>query len=332
MPGVPCFSRGGSDAVLTRGTLSYIGQRVLIIVVTLLVVSFGVFAAVHSLPGNAFISEKLHGQALKDVLHQFGLDRPIPVQYWDFLRAAVHGDLGESFVIQGQQVTPLVLRELSVSMELGGAALLITVGMGMLFGVLAAIRQNSWVDYVLTTAAVIGYSVPSFVIATLGILVFGLWLHDVTGGAFYYPITWTGTYGTIVELSVPAIALGLYTSGQVTRITRAAMLDVVGQDYIRTARAKGLKNWVVVLRHALRNAMVPVTSILGPLIVSIVAGSVIIENIFGIPGLGKEFVRSIYAHDYNITVGVFTIYALLIGVANLAVDLLYTVIDPRIRY
>jgi oligopeptide transport system permease protein len=317
---------------MTRGTLVYIVQRILLIGFTLLVVSFGVFATVHSLPGNAFITERLHGEALQVLLHQYGLDRPIPVQYWDFLRNAIHGNFGTSFVIQDQPITPLVLRELSVSMELGGAALLITVGMGMLFGVLAAMRQNTWVDYTLTTAAVIGYSVPSFVIATLGILIFGLWLRDITGGAVYYPIIWSGTYGTIAELSVPAIALGLYTSGQVTRITRAAMLDVVQQDYIRTARAKGVKTRVVTLRHALRNAMVPVTSILGPLIVSIIAGSVVIENIFGIPGLGKEFVRSITSHDYNITVSVFTIYALLIGIVNLAVDLLYAVIDPRIRY
>jgi oligopeptide transport system permease protein len=317
---------------MTRGTLIYIGQRVLLIGFTLLIVSFGVFYAVHSLPGNAFISEKLHGENLQAVLHSYGLDRPIPVQYWDFLRNAVHGDFGESFVIQGQPITPLVLRELTVSMELGGAALLITIGIGMLFGVLAAMRQNSWVDYTLTTIAVIGYSIPSFVVATLGILIFGLWLHDITGGAVYYPISWTGTYGSIAELSVPAVALGLYTSGQVTRITRAAMLDVVQQDYIRTARAKGLKPRVVTIRHALRNALVPVTSILGPLIISIITGAVVIENIFGIPGLGKEFVRSILSHDYNITVAVFTIYAALIGVANLAVDLLYTVIDPRIRY
>jgi ABC-type dipeptide/oligopeptide/nickel transport system permease component len=317
---------------MTRGTLIYIGQRVLLIGFTLLVVSFGVFYAVHSLPGNAFISEKLHGENLQAVLHSYGLDRPMPVQYWDFLRNAVHGDFGESFVIQGQPITPLVLRELTVSMELGGAALLITIGVGMSFGVLAAMRQNSWVDYTLTTIAVIGYSIPSFVVATLGILIFGIWLHDITGGAVFYPISWTGTYGTIAELSVPAVALGLYTSGQVTRITRAAMLDVVQQDYIRTARAKGLKPRVVTIRHALRNALVPVTSILGPLIISIITGAVVIENIFGIPGLGKEFVRSILAHDYNITVAVFTIYAALIGVANLAVDLLYTVIDPRIRY
>src|SRR5579864_552677 len=321
---------------MSRGTLIYIGQRVLLIIVTLLVVSFGVFAAVHSLPGNAFISEHLHGAALQSVLHQYGLDRPIVIQYWDFLRNAVHGDLGQSFVIQGEAITPLVLRELSVSMELGGAALIITVGLGMLFGVLAAMRQNSWVDYTLTTIAVIGYSVPSFVLATLGILLFALalpdWTFSLFGTSIGYPLRWSGTYGDIVQLSLPAISLGFYTSGQVTRITRAAMLDVVQQDYIRTARAKGLKTRVVTIRHALRNAMVPVTSILGPLIVSIIAGSVVIENIFGIPGLGKEFVRSITAHDYNVTVAVFTVYALLIGVANLVVDLLYTVVDPRIRY
>src|ERR1700680_4894906 len=129
---------------MTRGTLIYIGQRILLIGFTLLVVSFGVFYAVHSLPGNAFISERVHGESLPVLLHQYGLDRPIPVQYWDFLRNALHGDFGQSFVIQGQPITPLVLRELSVSAELGGSALLITVGMGMLFGVLAAMRQNTW--------------------------------------------------------------------------------------------------------------------------------------------------------------------------------------------
>ncbi len=131
---------------------------------------------------------------------------------------------------------------------------------------------------------------------------------------------------------MPAIILGFYTSGQVTRITRAAMLEVLQQDYIRTARAKGLKTRVVTIRHALRNALIPVISILGPLVISIITGSVIIENIFGIPGLGKEFVESILGADYNVTVAVFTVYALLIGIANLVVDLLYTVVDPRIRY
>jgi oligopeptide transport system permease protein len=319
--------------MLTRGTLIYIGQRLLLILFTVLAVSFGVFTIVHLLPGNAFVSERVHGQALQILLHQYGLDLPIPVQYWNWLKGIVlHGDLGVSLYIRGLPITPLVLRELSVSVMLGATALIITIGLGITFGVLAAVRQNSWVDYVLTSVAVIGYSVPSFVIASLGILIFGQWLNNLTNGAIYYPEPWTGTYGTLAELSLPAISLGFYTSGQITRITRAAMLDVIQQDYIRTARAKGLTDRVVVLRHALRNALVPVTSILGPTVISIIVGSVVIENIFGIPGLGKEFVQSIFQHDYNVTVGVFTIYAILIGLANLGVDLVYTVIDPRIRY
>jgi len=318
--------------MLTRGTLIYIGQRLVLIVFTVLVVSFGVFAVVHSLPGNAFVSDRVHGNALQILLHQYGLDLPIPVQYWNFLKGAVHGNLGVSLYIRDLPITPLVLRELSVSAMLGGAALIVTIGLGITFGVLAAVRQNTWVDYLLTSIAVVGYSVPSFVIASLGILIFGQWLNNVSHGALFYPEPWTGTYGTLAELSLPAIALGFYTSGQITRITRASMLEVIQQDYIRTARAKGLENRIVIIRHALRNALVPVTSILGPTIIGIITGSVVIENIFGIPGLGKEFVESIFQHDYNVTVGVFTIYAVLIGFANLTVDLVYTVIDPRIRY
>ena len=318
--------------MLTRGTLLYIVQRVVLIAFTLVAVSFFVFIIVHSLPGSAFVSQRVHGKALQLLLHEYGLDRPILVQYWNFLTSAIHGDLGVSFQIRGLPITPLVMRELSVSAELGGTALLITIGLGTTFGVLAAMRQNTWVDYMLTSVAVIGYSVPSFVLAGLGVLIFSYFLPTLTGGVISYPAIWTGTYGTLVELSLPAVILGFYTSGQVTRITRAAMLEVLQQDYIRTARAKGLKTRVVTIRHAFRNALIPVISILGPLVISIITGSVIIETIFGIPGLGKEFVESITGADYNITVAVFTVYALLIGIANLLVDLLYTVVDPRIRY
>jgi oligopeptide transport system permease protein len=317
---------------VTRGTLVYIIQRLAIIALTLLVVSFGVFVVVHSLPGNAFISQRVHGKSLQLLLHEYGLDQPILIQYWNFLKGAVQGNLGVSLYIRGEPVTPLVLRELSVSCELGGAALIVTIGLGITFGVLAAIRQNTWVDYLLTSFAVIGYTVPSFVIAALGVMVFANFLGTLTNGNFAYAAVWTGTYGTIGELWLPALAIGLYTSGQITRITRASMLEVIQQDYIRTARAKGLREWVITLRHGLRNALVPVVSILGTTVVGILVGVLVIENIFGIPGLGKEFVESITEHDYNVTVGVFTIFALLIGVSNLIVDLLYTVLDPRIRY
>ena len=231
--------------MLSRGTLLYIAQRVVLIAFTLVAVSFFVFITVHSLPGSAFESQRVHGKALQLLLHEYGLDRPILVQYWSFLTSAIHGDLGVSFQIRGLPITPLVMRELSVSAELGGTALLITIGLGTTFGVIAAMRQNTWVDYTLTSIAVIGYSVPSFVLAGLGVLIFSYFLPTLTGGVISYPAIWTGTYGTLVELSLPAVILGFYTSGQVTRITRAAMLEVLQQDYIRTAKAKGLRTRVV---------------------------------------------------------------------------------------
>src|ERR1700719_492230 len=210
--------------MLTRGSLLYIAQRLALIVFTLIAVSFLVFVSVHSLPGNAFESERVHGKALQLLLHSYGLDRPILVQYWSFLTNAIHGNLGVSFQIRGLPITPVVIRELSVSSELGGTALLITIGLGTTFGVLAALRQNTWVDYALTSIAVIGYSVPSFVLAGLGVLIFSYWLPNVTNGVVSYPAIWTGTYGTLVELSLRAIVLGFYTWGQVTRIRRAASL------------------------------------------------------------------------------------------------------------
>jgi oligopeptide transport system permease protein len=317
---------------ISRGTAVFIAKRLVLLAFTVFLVSSVIFVAVHSLPGNALIGPRLHGQALQKQLHAFGLDQPLISQWWTFITNAVHGNLGVSYIVENEPVTPLVLRELSVSCELGGAALLITVGLGLSVGVISAIRHNTWLDYLLTSMAVIGYTVPSFIIATLFYLFFGVFLANVTNGAFAYPLEWTGTYGNLAELSVPAFAIGLYTAGQVARLTRAAMLDVLQQDYIRTARAKGLHERSIVILHAFRNALVPVVSYLGPLMVTILTGVVIIENIFGIPGLGKEFVDSITQHDYNVTVGVFTMFAALIGAANLGVDLVYTILDPRIRY
>ncbi len=202
--------------MLTRGTLIYIAQTVVADRRSrLIVVSFLVFVTVHSLPGNAFESEKVHGRALQLLLHEYGLDRPVLVQYWTFISNAVHGNFGVSFQIKGQPITPIVVRELSVSAELGGAALLVTVGLGVTFGVIAAIRQNSWVDYTLTTIAVIGYSVPSFVLACLGVLIFGYLALRRHRRRFEYPTDGLGR--TALSSSSPPRdrALGLYTSGQV---------------------------------------------------------------------------------------------------------------------
>ncbi len=318
--------------MFTRGTLIYVGQRLVIILLATLGVSSIVFLAIHRLPGDALFSEHLHGQQYELTLHHYGLDRPLWVQYVSYLQGLLHGDLGESLVNRGTPIGPLIFREMGVSAEIGAFALVFTVGLGMVFGVIAAVRQNSWLDYVLTTTSVIGYSMPSFVVATFLILVFGIWLDNLTQSTFYFQIGWTPPHGSIGEIWLPAFALGFPFASIVARLTRASMLEVIRQDYIRTARAKGLKEWVIIVRHALRNALIPVITILGPLTIGIITGGIVIENIFGIPGLGKEFAYSILNRDYNIVIGVFTGYALLVGLANLSVDLLYVVIDPRIRY
>ena len=315
-----------------RGTLTYIGQRLLLILFTVLAVSSIVFIGIHKLPGSVFVSERLKASQQAALLHQYGLDRPLWEQYRDFLLNLFHGNLGISYVNQGVPITPLVAREALVSAEVGGVALLFTIGLGLLLGTFAAIRQNTWLDYLLTAISVVGYSIPNFVIATVLLLLFAVGLANLTGGDFYYPIGWPGTFGSIGAISIPAFALGFPYASIVARLTRASMLEVVRQDYIRTARAKGLVERAVIIRHALRNALIPVVTILGPLVIGILTGSVVIENIFGIPGLGKEFVQSILNKDYNMVVGIFTMYAVLVGLANLIVDLIYPLLDPKIRY
>ena len=314
---------------MSRGTLVYAAQRLVLITLTAVVVSSIVFIGIHQLPGNALASERRNNPATEAaLLHHYHLDLPWTQQYVLWIQGLSHGDMGESLVNMGVQITPLLLREARVSVTLGLAAVLITIGVGLSLGTIAAIRQNTWVDYVASTSAVVGYSVPSFVWAFLLILLTVSGFYAWTGGLFYENIGW----GKIERIPVPALALGLPYAAIVARLTRASMLEVIRQDYVRTAWAKGLKARVVILRHSLRNALIPVVSILGPLVTGIITGSVVIEYLFGIPGLGQEFVTSILSRDYNIVIGVFTFYAILIGLANLAVDLIYPVLDPRIRY
>jgi oligopeptide transport system permease protein len=318
--------------LITRGTLIYIGQRLVLILLAVFGVSSIVFVGIHRLPGDALFNQHFHGTQYQQMLHHYGLDQPLWQQYLGFVAGLLHGDLGESLVNRGLKITPIVLREMSVSAEVGLVALIFTVGLGMTFGIVAAVRQNTWADYALSTTSVIGYSMPNFVVATFLILLFGVWLDNVTQSTFYFQIGWTGRWGTIGEIWLPAFALGFPYASIVARLTRASMLEVIRQDYIRTARAKGLRESVIMVRHALRNALIPVLTILGPLVIGIITGGVVIENIFGIPGLGKEFATSILNRDYNVVIGVFTGYAALVGLANLGVDLLYAVVDPRIRY
>ncbi len=307
--------------------LRYATRRALLVAFSAFVVSSIVFIGVRQLPGSAFLGERVSPSQVGELIRYYHLDEPWPLQYARWVAGLLHGDLGESLVYRGQSVLDLLLPKVGVSLALGVAALLITVVVGISLGLVAAIRQNTWVDYLASTAAVINFSMPNFLIATVLVLLTSTFLYRLTGGAFYYDIGW----GRLEQVPVPALALGLPFSGIVARQMRAAMIEELRQDYIRTAWAKGLTERAVVWRHVFRNALIPVVTILGPLATSILTGGLVVENIFGIPGLGREFINTILARDYNMTVAIFTLYALFIGAANVIVDLLYPILDPRIR-
>ena len=307
---------------MSRGTAIYAARRFGLVLATALVVSSVTFLLIHALAGTPFTCEKNPtGCAHENLV--YGLDDPLWIQYRTFMWNLFHGDLGYSYVNQGTQVTPLLITEAGNSLILGLFAILITIVVGLIIGITAAIRHNTWLDYLLSGFVVFGYSIPNFVLATFLLIIVTIFLP-----------TWQNAvgWGAPEQVILPAIALGLPYAAVVARLVRASMLDVVRQDYIRTAWAKGLKSRVVIIRHALRNALIPVITVGGPLVTAIITGSVVIETIFGIPGLGKEFVNSIFDRDYGIVVGLYTFYAVLVGLANLAVDILYPILDPRIRY
>ncbi|HEY8756418.1 MAG TPA: ABC transporter permease [Candidatus Dormibacteraeota bacterium] len=307
---------------MSRGTAIYAAKRLLLVLGTAFVVSSVTFILVHSLAGNPFTCEKNPAGCKAEAI-RYGLNDPLLVQYRTFMWNLLHGNLGYSYVNQGTQVMPLLLREAGNSLTLGFFAIVVTILVGLVVGITAAMRQNTWVDYSLSSFVVFGYSVPSFVLATFLII-----LSAIVLPGWASSIGW----GSPEQIPIPAIALGLPYAAIVARLVRASMLDVIRQDYVRTAWAKGLSSRVVIIRHALRNALIPVVTIGGPLVTGIITGSVVIETIFGVPGLGKEFVNSILNRDYGIVVGLYTFYAILVGLANLGVDIIYPVLDPRIRY
>jgi len=301
----------------------YLIRRVLWIIPVLFFITLITFALMHSVPGGPWDREKRLAPAVVENLNRrYGLDKPVWLQYVDFLGNAVHGDLGVSFSYQDRKVTDVILEGLPVTATLAFSALLVALIMGIPMGIIAAIKQNSWADYLCLFFATIGGAVPNFVMAMLLIIVFSVGLH-------WLP---TSGWGTWQKLLMPAFALGVYHAALLARITRASMIEAIRQDYVRTARAKGMLESLILLRHILKNAMIPVVTILGPVAAGLIAGSFIIESIFAVPGVGKFFIQGIFARDYGLMMGTTLFYAAVIAFANLAVDILYGFIDPRIRY
>lgn len=303
-------------------TLLYIGKRLLLALLTVLVVITVTFFVMHAVPGGPFQSEKALSQEAIDALNKkYGMDKPVFSQYLTYLKDIfTRFDFGPSLKQRGRQVSDLIIDGLQVSAKLGLSAAVIALSLGLVLGAWAALRRNGFADkliMVLTTAFV---SMPSFIMGTLLLLLFAVkWMIVPANGAM--------AGGQIL----PVVTLALYPTAYITRLTRSAMLDVLGQDYIRTAKAKGVPPVRIVFSHALKNALAPVITYLGPMIAHIVTGSLVVEKIFAVPGIGRSFVSSITDRDYPVIMGTTIVLAILIVVMNLLSDILYKAVDPRVR-
>jgi oligopeptide transport system permease protein len=301
----------------------YIFRRILWMVPVLLFISLITFALMHSVEGGPWDQEKkLPDAIVQNLNHRYGLDKPVWQQYLNFVWNALHGDLGISFQRQDKPVTDIILSGFKVTAVLGMAAVGTSMAIGITLGVLAAINRNSIADYASVFLASVGSAVPNFALSIFLIYIFAVKLHVL-------PVF---GWGSLKQAILPVATLSALPTAFLARITRASMLDVLRQDYIRTARAKGLTNLLVLYRHAFRNALIPIITAIGPIAAALVTGSVVIETIFAIPGTGRLFVHSLDARDYGMIMGTTLFYAVVIAVANLAVDITYAVVDPRIRY
>jgi oligopeptide transport system permease protein len=303
--------------------LGYLIQRLLWIVPVLLAVAVLTFFLMHQVPGGPWDGAKrLPPEALENVNHEYGLDRPVWEQLRGYLLDLAHGDLGVSFRSRNRPVAGVLADGIRVSGTLGVLALVVSVSAGVSLGVVSALWRNSAVDYAAVAFATVGASVPSFILGMLLLVVFTAKLHWLPSGG----------WGSPQQAVMPVIALSALPAAYIARVTRAGMLDALGQDYVRTARAKGLREQTVVLRHTLRNALIPVLTVIGPIAAMLVTGSFLVEQLFSIPGIGRTFVTSISGRDYGVIMGTTLFYTAVVALANLVIDLLYAAVDPRIRY
>jgi dipeptide transport system permease protein len=301
---------------------TYLIKRFVAMIITLWLIITGTFFLMHSVPGSPFNEERTTNEAIqKNLESYYQLDKPLLVQYGNYLKALVQFDLGPSIKKSSQTVNDMLGRGFPVSFELGFYTLILAVISGITLGVLAALRHNGMVDYLAMSIAVLGISVPNFVMATL--LIQQL--------AVNIPIFPVATWSSPKHMVLPILALATGPMAIIARLTRTSMLEVLTQDYIRTAKAKGLSPVKIVFKHALRNALLPVVTVLGSLAASILTGTFVIEKIFAIPGMGKYFVDSINNRDYPVIMGTTVFYSAILILMLFLVDLAYGVLDPRIK-
>lgn len=304
--------------------LKYTLQRFLAMILTLFVITALTFVLMHSIPGGPFAGEKkLPDEILRALEEKYHLNDPLIKQFGDYMVGILQGDFGPSFRVKGRTVTEIILQGLPVTARVGVLAAILTLLIAVPLGVFSALKQNKWQDYTTMLLTTLGVTIPNFVIAILLIYVFcvSLGWFPVLSGKMENPMT----------LVLPVIALSAYSLSFITRLTRSSMLDVTRQDYIRTARAKGLSEFRVIGKHALKNALIPVVTYMGPMLSGLLTGSFVIEQLFSIAGMGKFFVDSITNRDYTMIMGVTILDAALLIFLNFLVDIAYGFIDPRIK-
>lgn len=302
--------------------VKYILKRLFYMVITLWLIATITYFLMKLLPGTPYTNaEKLSKEQIAILNKQMGLDQPVIVQYGKYLWNALHFNFGTSFQFKNQPVASLLMDRIGPSLQLGFQAIVVGTILGTVLGAISAMKQNTWVDTLATLVAIIGRSIPNFVFAVLLQYFFAMKLHIL-------PIAkWEGFAYTIL----PTIALAMSPLADSARFIRTEMVEVLHSDYIELARAKGLSRWQIVFRHGLRNSLIPLLTLLGPLAVGLMTGSLVIENIFAIPGIGEQFVKSITTNDYPTIMAVTILYSTMLVVVILVVDILYGIVDPRIR-
>ncbi len=303
--------------------LRFLTKRVLMAIVTMFLIITITFFIMFLVPGGPFLGEKVSPQMMAIMEKAYGLNDPVPVQYQRYMKKLItEGDMGISFKRKGYSVVEIIGEKFPVSARLGGWAILTGVLLGVPMGVFAAYRRNKIADRIIMFVCTLGIALPSFVVATTLLYFFGMHLQ------------WLPTIGlkTPISYLLPVFALSLSPTCYITRLMRSSMLDVMGQDYLKTARAKGLSEGVVLFKHALKNSLLPVITYMGPMVTAVLTGSFVIERIFSIPGLGGYFINSIGGRDYPMIMGTTIFFALVLIIANLIVDILYTIVDPRIKF
>lgn len=304
--------------------LHYIVKRLFAGVLTLFVLVTITFSLMHAIPGGPFSpaeEKKVPKSVLEKVEEKYGLNKPVPVQFLNYLGALARGDLGISFKQEDVTINELIAQGFPVSAKMGALAVILSLGVGIPLGIISAVKRGKWMDWASMIFATIGVSIPSFVLAVLLMFLFSVVLHVL-------PVYGLDSWKHYI---LPVAGLAVSPISYITRLMRSSMLEVMRQDYIVTARSKGVTEFFIIVKHALRNAIIPVVTYLGPLVAGLLTGSFVIERLFTIPGIGRYFVSSIGDRDYSVILGMTVFFGAFIIIANLIVDILYAIIDPRVR-